>query len=157
MTTSFYWDTTCVHGFATLYGFWRSPLSGLPNTTQFVMPIGQAATFDPIGVAQRIAKATADEARAVSEIHYHSASSSSSSNGTDIWGLICNGGPLANLVHDPHWGRISETYGEDPLLISLFSSHFVLGLQQNVVSPFLNDELGYIKTASVLRHFLPYR
>jgi hypothetical protein len=32
--------------------------------------------------------------------------------------VICDSGPLANTAHHPAWGRISETYGEDPYLIA---------------------------------------
>ena len=38
--------------------------------------------------------------------------------GQDFAAVICDSGPLANTAHHPAWGRISETYGEDPYLIA---------------------------------------
>jgi beta-glucosidase len=36
-----------------------------------------------------------------------------------------------NLGRDPRWGRISETYGEDPNLTASMAAAVVAGLQGN--------------------------
>jgi beta-glucosidase len=63
--------------------------------------------FDTDLVA-RISTATSDEMRAISQ------STMRTGDGQLVTALSCDGGPLANSAHDPRWGRISETYGEDP-------------------------------------------
>ena len=37
--------------------------------------------------------------------------------------------PLMDVTRDPRWGRVEETYGEDPYLVSRMSTSFVKGLQ----------------------------
>jgi len=39
--------------------------------------------------------------------------------------------PLADLGRDPRWGRIEETYGEDPYLVAEMVNAYVKGLQSN--------------------------
>lgn len=37
--------------------------------------------------------------------------------------------PVLDVGRDPRWGRIEETFGEDPLLVSQFGKEYILGLQ----------------------------
>lgn len=37
--------------------------------------------------------------------------------------------PLMDVTRDPRWGRVEETYGEDPYLVSRMATSYVLGLQ----------------------------
>ncbi|MCB0180652.1 MAG: glycoside hydrolase family 3 C-terminal domain-containing protein, partial [Anaerolineae bacterium] len=37
--------------------------------------------------------------------------------------------PVLDVVRDPRWGRVEETFGEDPYLVSLMGVHYVRGLQ----------------------------
>jgi beta-glucosidase len=37
--------------------------------------------------------------------------------------------PVLDVVRDPRWGRVEETFGEDPYLVSLMGVNFVTGLQ----------------------------
>jgi beta-glucosidase-like glycosyl hydrolase len=55
--------------------------------------------------------------------------------------------PVMDVALDPRWGRVHETYGEDPYLCAALSVGFTLGLQ--------GDDLrgGVIATA---KHFLGY-
>ncbi|HWL43067.1 MAG TPA: glycoside hydrolase family 3 N-terminal domain-containing protein [Ilumatobacter sp.] len=55
--------------------------------------------------------------------------------------------PVLDICRDPRWGRLEETYGEDPLLVSRMGVEFVLGLQ----GPSLAT--GVIAT---LKHFVGY-
>jgi len=55
--------------------------------------------------------------------------------------------PLLDITRDPRWGRVEETYGEDPYLVSAMGSAFVKGLQGDS----LKD--GIIATA---KHFVGY-
>lgn len=55
--------------------------------------------------------------------------------------------PVLDVCRDPRWGRLEETYGEDPFLVSLMGISFVRGLQ--------GDDLrnGVVATA---KHFVGY-
>ena len=64
------------------------------------------------------------------------------------------GGPLANTVHDPRWGRASETYGEDPFLSRVVGRTATLNLQQR--TPEFLEGSSFIKTSQVTRHFIGY-
>jgi beta-glucosidase-like glycosyl hydrolase len=55
--------------------------------------------------------------------------------------------PLADVARDPRWGRVGETYGEDPYLVGATASAFVRGLQSAVPgSPVI----------AALKHFVGY-
>jgi beta-glucosidase len=55
--------------------------------------------------------------------------------------------PVLDVARDPRWGRVEETYGEDPYLVGRMGTAYVRGLQ--------TDDLreGVIATA---KHFLGY-
>jgi beta-glucosidase len=55
--------------------------------------------------------------------------------------------PLADVARDPRWGRVSETYGEDPYLVGCISSAFVKGVQNAVPGK---------PVIATLKHFLGY-
>ena len=37
--------------------------------------------------------------------------------------------PVLDVARDPRWGRLEETFGEDPTLVSQFGMAYVRGLQ----------------------------
>ena len=51
--------------------------------------------------------------------------------------------PILDLARDPRWGRVVETYGEDPFLVAEMGKQMVLGIQENGI-------------ASTLKHFAAY-
>jgi beta-glucosidase len=51
--------------------------------------------------------------------------------------------PILDLARDPRWGRVVETYGEDPYLVSQYGKQMVEGLQDEGV-------------ASTLKHYAVY-
>src|SRR3954470_11194075 len=55
--------------------------------------------------------------------------------------------PLADVARDPRWGRVEETYGEDPYLVGTMASAYVRGLQE------ADPDVPRIAT---LKHFLGY-
>jgi len=87
-----------------LFGF--DVIHGL--TTIFPVPIGNAASWDPEGVARNQAIA-ASEARAVG-VH---------------WAFA----PMVDIARDPRWGRMVEGAGEDPYLGSAMAAAQVRGFQ----------------------------
>jgi beta-glucosidase len=94
--------------------------------TSFPQPIGLAATFNP-GLVERLFTMTAEEAR---------------SRGTHQ-ALT----PVVDVARDPRWGRVEETYGEDPYLVSRLGIAAVRGFQGNAR---FRDKKRVIAT---LKHF----
>jgi len=78
------------------------------GATSFSQPIGLAATFDP-DLIKALFAMTAEEAR---------------SRGTHQ-ALT----PVVDVARDPRWGRVEETYGEDPFLVSRLGIAAVQGFQ----------------------------
>lgn len=56
-----------------------------------------------------IAKVTADEAKALGYTNIYS--------------------PILDIAQDPRWGRVVESYGEDPYLVGELGKQMILGLQ----------------------------
>ena len=79
--------------------FHEEALHGLtaPGGTHFPVPMGLASTWDP-SLVERVMTVAALEGRARGTQHVLS--------------------PVVDLGRDPRWGRIEETYGEDPYLVS---------------------------------------
>lgn len=78
------------------------------NATSYPQPIGLAATFNP-ELIEEIYTATADEMRARGA---HQALT-----------------PVLDVARDPRWGRVEETFGEDPYLISKMGLAAIKGFQ----------------------------
>ena len=83
------------------------------GTTSFPQSIGMAASWDPENVS-RVATAIAEEARARGVRHVLS--------------------PVINVIRDARWGRVEETYGEDPLLSSILGVSFVKAFESHGVA-----------------------
>jgi beta-glucosidase len=83
------------------------------GTTSFPQSIAMAATWDPAMVG-KVATAIAEETRARGVRHVLS--------------------PVINVVRDPRWGRVEETYGEDPLLSSKMGVAFVKAFESHGVA-----------------------
>ncbi len=84
------------------------------GATSFPAQIGQGCAWDP-DLIRQIGRVEGREARAVGFTNIYS--------------------PILDLGRDPRWGRIVETYGEDPFLASVLGVEMVKGLQeQNVTS-----------------------
>ncbi|GGX30936.1 beta-glucosidase family protein [Streptomyces lomondensis] len=97
-----------------------------PCAEQFPTAWSQAATWNP-DLTERIAATAAADMRRT--------------------GVHLAFAPVMDLNRDPRWGRVHETYGEDPELAAQFSVAFVRGIQ---------DEDGGASTLAVGKHFLGY-
>ena len=78
------------------------------GATSFPQPIGLAATFDT-DLVSRLYQMTAEEARCRGA---HQA--------------LC---PVVDVAREPRWGRVEETFGEDPYLVAQMGVAAVQGLQ----------------------------
>jgi beta-glucosidase len=94
--------------------------------TSFPQPIGLAATFDP-ELVRELFEMTAGEARARGA---HQALT-----------------PVVDVAREPRWGRVEETYGEDPYLVSRMAVAAVQGFQGDAA---FKDKKHIIAT---LKHF----
>jgi beta-glucosidase len=82
------------------------------SATVFPAAIGLAATWDT-ALVDRVATTIAREAR--------------------TRGIRDGLSPVINIATDPRWGRVEETYGEDPVLSSRMAAAFVRGFETNGV------------------------
>lgn len=99
------------------------------GATVFPHAIGLASTWNT-NLVQKVATTIAKEARSV--------------------GVSIGTGPVLDLARDPRWGRMEETYGEDPFLISHLGVAFVKGLQGK------GKTIDGEHVASMLKHFVAF-
>jgi len=132
-------DHTCIHG-----------LNKFKNVTVFPHAIAQGATWD-LALVRRMGNVTAVEARALSEQTYQNGGGKNQGSS-----LSCDGGPLANTAHDPRWGRISETYGEDPVLVQAMGVAALQSMQNPQKVPGGADTDVWMATRQVTRHYIGY-
>lgn len=140
---------------------WNQSLHGIvwsQPTAMFPVPISMAATFDP-PLVHAVAAAIADEGRAVYN-YWHTVPGTVepqmrgmavtvTADGKRIAhnGLVYRS-PVINMDRDPRWGRIWETFGEDPLLAARTTVAYVEGTQGN--------DPKYLELAATLKHFAAY-
>ncbi|MDD5312058.1 MAG: glycoside hydrolase family 3 N-terminal domain-containing protein [Dehalococcoidia bacterium] len=96
------------------------------GATVFPQAIGMASSWD-IGLIQRIGEVIRKQMKAV--------------------GLHQGLAPVLDIAREPRWGRIEETYGEDPYLVARLGIAYVQGLQGQHIKD------GIIAT---LKHFAGY-
>jgi len=84
------------------------------GATVFPQAIAMASTFDPALINQ-VGKTTAVEARAAN--------------------LRASWSPVLDVARDARWGRVEETYGEDPYLVSRMGVAWITGFQsENMIA-----------------------
>jgi len=96
------------------------------DATVFPQGIGLAATWNPTLVNQ-VAEVIRTQMMAVGARHALA--------------------PVLDVARDPRWGRVEETYGEEPVLTGTIGTAYVQGLQ--------GDELSH-GVAATGKHFLGY-
>ncbi|GAB2619335.1 glycoside hydrolase family 3 N-terminal domain-containing protein [Pseudactinotalea suaedae] len=99
-----------------------------PGATIFPTQLGMAASWDP-GLLERVARATAVEVAAT--------------------GIHWTFSPVLCIARDLRWGRVDETFGEDPHLIGELASAMVRGYQGEGMA----DRTAILATA---KHFAGY-
>jgi len=96
--------------------------------TTFPIPLGLGATWDP-SLIERAQAVSARETRAA--------------------GIDWTFAPMSDLARDARWGRVAETFGEDPFLISQMVAASVRGFQgADAGAP------GHV--AATLKHYIGY-
>lgn len=139
---------------------WNQSLHGIvwsQPTTMFPVSISMAATWDP-SLVHEVAGAIADEGRAVFNYWHTVQGTEERVRGQAVTitpdgkriahnGLVYRS-PVINMDRDPRWGRIWETFGEDPLLSSRITVAYVQGTQ--------GDNPKYLELAATVKHFTAY-
>ena len=121
---------------------WNQSLHGVwwnRPTTMFPTSIAMAATWDPKLIHEE-ATVISDEARGL----YNWWHTDSANFQGERKGLIYRS-PVINVSRNPYWGRINETYSEDPYLTGRLAVAHVKGLQ--------GDNPKYYKLISTLKHY----
>lgn len=98
------------------------------GTTVFPTAIGQASTWNP-ELIEQMAGVIALEASAQ--------------------GVHIGYGPILDLMREPRWSRMEESYGEDPILIAMMGEAMVKGFQKK-------DSTTSRGLISSLKHFAGY-
>jgi beta-glucosidase len=108
-------------------------LSGLmaPGATSFPQAIGLASTWDP-ELVEEVAGVIGRQVRAAG-------------------GRLALS-PVLDVARDPRWGRLEETYGEDPELVSRMGVAYVRGVQGQGVDCCGKHFLGHANTLGGLNH-----
>jgi beta-glucosidase len=117
------------------YNWWSEGIRGVSRagrSTMFPHAIAMAATWDT-DLVFRIATAVSDEARAK-----HREAPAARYHGLTFWA------PATDPARDPRWGRVMETYGEDPYLVGRMAVAYIRGLQ--------GDDPKYLKVAACVKH-----
>jgi beta-glucosidase len=83
------------------------------QSTAFPVSMARGATWDVV-LEEQVGLAIGREMRA---------------QGANFFGGVC-----INLPRHPAWGRIQETYGEDPLLLGSFGAALVRGVRRNAMA-----------------------
>jgi beta-xylosidase len=108
-------------------------LTGLTawKATVYPTPLAWAATFDTALVAEMGAAI-----------------------GADMAGLGVHQGlaPVLDVVRDYRWGRVEETLGEDPYLVSEMAAAYITGLQSEGVIATVKHFVGYSASRGARNH-----
>jgi beta-xylosidase len=101
------------------------------GATVFPTPLALAATFDAEAV-ERMTRAIGESMRAVG-VHQ---------------GLS----PVLDVVRDYRWGRVEETFGEDPYLVGSLATAYVRGLESCGLVATLKHFVGYSASQAARNH-----
>ena len=107
------------------YSFW-------PGATIFPSQLGIAASWDPTAV-QAVGRATAEEVSAT--------------------GVHWTFSPVLCIARDTRWGRVDETFGEDPTLIGDMASAIIKGYQGGAKA---GEPLARNAILACAKHFAGY-
>lgn len=107
------------------YSFW-------PGATIFPSQLGMAASWDPAAV-QAVGRATAEEVSAT--------------------GVHWTFSPVLCIARDTRWGRVDETFGEDPTLIGDMASAIIKGYQGGAKA---GEPLAHDAILACAKHFAGY-
>lgn len=101
------------------------------GATTFPTPLALAATFNPV-VIESVGEVIGRDMRAAG-VHHALA-------------------PVMDLVRDYRWGRVEETFGEDPYLAAVCGAAYVKGIQDQGVIATLKHFAGHSSSRAARNH-----
>lgn len=93
-----------------------------PEGTTFPQTIGMASTWEP-ALVQEMTEAIRSELEAIGTVHALS--------------------PVLDVARDLRWGRVEETFGEDPYLVAAMACAYVTGLQGSSIEDGISATLKH--------------
>lgn len=148
-----YWSEA-LHGVNAFWGGDSSNPSGVDinsvKATSFPTPLAASLAWDP-ALMRGEATAISDEARGFLDPSLFGNSQNDLGPSQGDYGSLFYFSPNVNMDRDPRWGRVDETFGEDPLLTGTLGSAYVEGLQgENAQGRLLGR---YLKAVTTLKHY----
>ncbi len=101
------------------------------GATSFPTPLGLAATFDP-AIIEKVTRVIGRDMKSVG-VHQ---------------GLS----PVLDVVRDYRWGRVEETFGEDPYLAGICATAYVKGLESQGIVSTLKHFFGHSASKAARNH-----
>jgi beta-glucosidase len=132
--------TECLHGLLNRYADANGKLIVDGVATVFPQSIGLAATWNRT-LLRRVGEIISTEAVAKRNQHRNT-------SGTGLPTYQTCWGPVINIARDSRWGRVPETYGEDPRLTALLAEQYIKGIQ--------GYDPQYIKVSAAPKHYTAY-
>jgi beta-glucosidase-like glycosyl hydrolase len=147
-----YWSEA-LHG---VNAFWggdgRSPV-GVDTTvtaTSFPSSLSTSLAWDP-ALVRRETTAISDEARGFLDPALFGRGQNDLGPQAGHYGSLFYFAPTVNMDRDPRWGRVDETFGEDPFLTAALGTEWVKGFQGETTSGRLQGR--YLKAITTLKHY----
>jgi beta-glucosidase len=124
------------------YNWWSEGLHGFARdgyATVFPQAIGLAASWNPV-LLKRVGEVVSIEARA--KFNALGGGSPTRDQGLSVWS------PNINIARDPRWGRVQETYGEDPYLTGRLAVAYIQGVQ--------GDDPEHLRASAAPKHLVAH-
>ena len=140
-----YWSEA-LHGVNAFWGGDNTKSNGTTTTvagTSFPTNLSASLAWDP-ALMRRVASAISDEARGFVDPSLSRTSTNNLGPTAGAYGSLFYFAPTVNMDRDPRWGRVDETFGEDPFLAGALGTAWVRGFQGTA---------RYRKAVATLKHY----
>jgi beta-glucosidase len=148
-----YWSEA-LHGVNAFWGGDQTNPIGVDinsvHATSFPSPLAASLAWDP-ALQHRAANAISDEARGFLDPALFGRSQNNLGPDAGKYGSLFYFSPTVNLDRDPRWGRVDETYGEDPFLTATLAGAWVNGFQGQTGTG--RPRSRYLKAVTTLKHY----
>ena len=120
------------------------------RATSFPTNLSTSLAWDP-ALARTMSNAISDEARGFLDPSLFGNSQNNLGPQAGAYGSLFYFAPTVNMDRDPRWGRVDETFGEDPLLTGTLGAAWVQGFQGATANGRLRGR--YLKAVTTLKHY----
>src|SRR4051812_10947085 len=148
-----YWSEA-LHGVNAFWGGDQTSPIGVDinsvRATSFPSPLAASLAWDP-ALMHRVAGTISDEARGFLDPSLYGDSQNNLGPEAGKYGSLFYFSPTVNMDRDPRWGRVDETYGEDPFLTASLAGAWVNGFQGQTRTG--RPRGRYLKAVTTLKHY----